>query len=176
MRWQGRRASANVEDRRGRSPMVTRGVPVGCGGLLLIGLLTFLMGGDPLQLFEVLEQGGGTGPAGQIDDSDAPQGAPGDQLGQFASVVLADTEDTWNQLFAARGDDYREPTLVLFSGAVQSACGFNSAAVGPFYCPADGRVYIDLSFFDELARRFEEALEQASSEPVTRPARDFDLD
>lgn len=154
MRWQGRRTSANVEDRRGRrSPMLTRGVPVGCGGLLLIVILTFLMGGDPLQLFEVLEQTGG-GPAESVGDASARQGAPGDELGTFASVVLADTEDTWNQLFAARGVEYREPTLVLFSGAVQSACGFNSAAVGPFYCPADGQIYIDLSFFDELARRF----------------------
>ena len=158
MRWQGRRASANVEDRRGRSPMVTRGVPIGCGGLILIGILVFVFGGDPQQLLEVLEQTQGPSarvPAGGPPDAEpGPGGAPSDELGQFAAVVLADTEDTWHELFAAHGTDYREPTLVLFSGAVQSACGLNSAAVGPFYCPADRQVYLDLSFFDQLARRF----------------------
>jgi len=160
MRWQGRRASANVEDRRGRSPMLTRGVPLGCGGLLLVAAAVFLFGGDPQQLLEVLEQTqvpsarepGGDPSAG--GPGGAEGGTPSDELGRFAAVVLADTEDTWNELFAARGVGYREPTLVLFSGAVQSACGLNSAAVGPFYCPADGRLYIDLSFFDQLARRF----------------------
>ncbi len=159
MRWRGRRASANVEDRRGRSPMVTRGVPMGCGGLILIGILVVVFGGDPQQLLDVLQQAQGPSaqvPAGGTPDADpgAEGGAPSDELGQFAAVVLADTEDTWNELFAAHGTAYREPTLVLFSGAVQSACGFSSAAVGPFYCPADEQVYLDLSFFDQLARRF----------------------
>jgi predicted metalloprotease len=81
-------------------------------------------------------------------------GAPSDELGQFAGVVLADTEDTWKALFQREGVTYREPTLVLFSGMVESACGMNSAAVGPFYCPPDQQVYIDLSFFDDLAQRF----------------------
>jgi len=160
MRWQGRRASSNVEDRRGRSPMLTRGVPIGCGGLLLVAAAVFLFGRDPQQLLEVLEQT--QGPSAQVPAGDPSAGGPGgaeggtpsDELGRFAAVVLADTEDTWHELFAARGVGYREPTLVLFSGAVQSACGLNSAAVGPFYCPADGRLYIDLSFFDQLARRF----------------------
>jgi predicted metalloprotease len=162
MRWQGRRASANVEDRRGRSPMVTRGLPMGCGGVILIGILFVVFGGDPQQLLEVLEQtqgpsaqvGGGTPYAGGPAGAGAEGGAPADELGEFAAVVLADTEDTWNELFAAHGTDYREPTLVLFSDAVQSACGLSSAAVGPFYCPADRQVYLDLSFFDQLARRF----------------------
>jgi hypothetical protein len=158
MRWQGRRASANVEDRRGRSPMVTRGVPIGCGGLLLVIVVALLSGGDPQQLLDMLQQTqapSAQAPAGGTPYADpGAGGAPSDELGQFAAVVLADTEDTWNELFAAHGTDYQEPTLVLFSGAVQSACGFNSAAVGPFYCPADRQVYIDLSFFDQLARRF----------------------
>lgn len=155
MRWQGRRASTHVEDRRGRSPMVTRGVPIGCGGLLVIIVLTMLFGGDPQQLIEILGESGGaaqTAPGPQIPAG--PAGAPSDELGRFAAVVLASTEDTWSQIFAGRGKSYREPTLVLFSGAVQSACGLNSAAVGPFYCPADEQVYIDLGFFDQLERRF----------------------
>jgi hypothetical protein len=140
--------------------MLTRGVPIGCGGLLLVAAAVFLFGGDPQQLLEVLEQT--QGPSAQVPAGDPSAGGPGgaeggtpsDELGRFAAVVLADTEDTWHELFAARGVGYREPTLVLFSGAVQSACGLNSAAVGPFYCPADGRLYIDLAFFDQLARRF----------------------
>ena len=161
MRLQGRRASRNVEDRRGRSPMLTRGVPIGCGGLLLVAAAVFLFGGDPQQLLQILEQtqvpsAGGPADTPYVGGSggSAEGGAPSDELGRFAAVVLADTEDTWNELFAGHGVDYREPTLVLYSGAVQSACGLNSAAVGPFYCPADERLYIDLSFFDQLGQRF----------------------
>jgi len=138
--------------------MVTRGLPIGCGGMLLILVFAVLLGRDPQQLIEVLEEvqtTGGSMPGGYPPSANTtPSGAPNDQLGQFASVVLADTEDTWNQVFAGAGSDYREPTLVLFTGSVQSACGFTSAAVGPFYCPYDGKVYIDLQFFDELERRF----------------------
>ena len=151
MRWRGRRASSNVEDRRGRSPMVTRGLPIGCGGIVLI-VLFVLLGGDPQQLIGILEETGG--PAASLPGDAAPTGAPADELGEFAAVVLGSTEDTWNQVFAAQGVSYREPTLVLFTGAVESACGFNSAAVGPFYCPADSRLYVDLGFFDQLERRF----------------------
>lgn len=167
MRWRGRRGSANVEDRRGarggfgRGRMVRGGKPMGlgCGGLLLVGVLALLFGADPQQLFEVLEQT-------QVSTQQPPVSSPGprpgagpaagakDELGQFASVVLADTEQTWGRIFAEAGYRYREPTLVLFSGSVRSACGFSSAATGPFYCPADGKVYLDLSFFDQLSRRF----------------------
>jgi predicted metalloprotease len=120
--------------------------------LIVIVLLAWLFGSDPQQLIEVIQDA-------QVGQGmPAPGSAPGgigvpaqDTLGEFASVVLADTEETWNQLL---GSGYREPSMVLFSGQVRSACGFNSAAVGPFYCPADSRVYLDLSFFDQLERRF----------------------
>jgi predicted metalloprotease len=137
--------------------MARRGVPIGCGGIILVILFTFVFGGDPQQLLEVIG-----------DVQSTPQGPPGgpsaslpgsadfasDELGIFASVVLADTEETWDDLLPQIGTRYREPTLVLFSNAVQSACGYNSAAVGPFYCPADYKVYLDLGFFNQLERRF----------------------
>ena len=151
MRWQGRRASTRVDDRRGMR-MGGRPMGIGCGGLVVVIVLTMLLGGDPRQILQILggmesvsvDQPGAGG-------ADQPSGPPTDELGQFAAVVLADTEDTWNQLLAGR---YQEPTLVLFSGAVQSACGFGSAAVGPFYCPPDRQVYLDLSFFHDLEQRF----------------------
>ena len=152
MRWKGRRQSSRVEDRRGRSP-VGKGVGIGGGGLLLVVLYVLLTGKDPQPVVDVLQQTGG-GPSASIPAAAGAGGPISDQLGQFASVVLADTEDTWNALFQNAGQAYREPNLILFSGQVQSACGFASAAVGPFYCPADSQVYIDLSFFDQLARRF----------------------
>ncbi len=160
MRWRGRRQSTHVEDRRGRRPaMVRRGAPIGCGGILVIAALFFLMGRDPQQLVDVMEQVQQQQERGSVTlpETYGPggTGAPArDELGQFAAVVLADTEDTWHELFRRSGSRYREPTLVLFSGAVESACGFTSAAVGPFYCPGDGKVYIDLGFFTQLERRF----------------------
>ena len=153
MRWKGRRQSSRVEDRRGRGP-VGKGVGIGGGGLLLVVLYVLLTGKDPQPVVDVIQQTRAGGPAASLP-ADAGAGGPvSDELGQFASVVLADTEDTWNDLFANAGQQYREPNLVLFSGRVQSACGFASAAVGPFYCPGDGKVYIDLAFFDQLSRRF----------------------
>ena len=136
---------------------VGRAATLGGGGLILMLVFALLTGQDPGQLAEVLEQSGGGlgGPvSGPSTGQPAPTGPPGDELGRFASVVLADTESTWSQLFAAGGQRYREPTMVLFSGQVRSGCGFASAAVGPFYCPADSKVYLDLGFFDQLARRF----------------------
>jgi hypothetical protein len=150
MRWQGRRQSTNVEDRRGRSRMVTRGLPIGCGGLVLV-ILFALLGGDPQQLMDVLNEGQS---APQQQQAPGPQAAPQDELGTFASVVLGSTEDVWSELFKRNGLEYRYPTLVLFNDAVSSACGYTSSAVGPFYCPGDRKLYIDLSFFDQLARRF----------------------
>ena len=131
---------------------VGRGVAVGGAGgcgLLIIVLLYLLLGGDPVQLVQELPEV--TGPS----SSSVQPPPPGqDELVDFVSVVLADTEDTWNQAFASIGRRYEEPQLVLFTGAVQSACGIAGAAVGPFYCPADRKLYIDLSFYEELQRRF----------------------
>jgi len=165
MRWRGRAGSANVEDRRGSGGgsgggRMLRGGKAGgcgCGGLLLIGILALLFGADPQQLFDVLQQTQVATQQPQQAPAPRPSGsgagAP-DDLGQFASVVLGDTEQTWGRIFSEAGYDYREPTMVLFSGSVRSACGFSSAATGPFYCPADNKVYLDLSFFDQLSRRF----------------------
>ncbi len=155
MRWRGRKASVNVEDRRGRGPLGRRGLPIGgrgaglgCGGLLIVILLSMLFGADPQQMISVLEQT--QAPAPEAGPPDGYGGTPpADELGQFASVVLGDTELTWNSLMSG----YREPILVLFTGAVQSACGFNRSAVGPFYCPADSKVYLDLDFFRVLSSR-----------------------
>jgi predicted metalloprotease len=117
---------------------------------LVLVLVVMFLGGDPRPLLEQAQQ---QGPA-----ANAPAGPPNpeeEQLADFVKVVLADTEDVWTELFAARGEVYRKPTLVLFSGRVESACGLASAAVGPFYCPADQKVYIDLSFYDDLHRKYD---------------------
>ena len=152
MRWRGERQSQNVEDRRGRGPAIGRGAGLGCGGLIVVLAISWLTGANPLQLLQVAEQM--QPPAASVDGGVAAGGAPNDELGQFAATVLGSTEEVWGRLFTAQGATYRPPTLVLFDGAVQSACGLNSAAVGPFYCPGDQKVYLDLSFFDELSRRF----------------------
>ena len=127
-----------------------RGVAIGGGGVLLLVLFAVLTGRDPMQLLETVG-----GPSVSVDGGSAGRtGAPQDQLGRFAAVVLASTEDVWRKQFAAAGSAYKEPTLVLFSGAVDSACGLGQAAMGPFYCPLDAKVYLDLSFFHELETRF----------------------
>lgn len=159
MRWQGRRQSSQVEDRRAGGMGGGRGLLAGgCGTVVLVVLFAWLTGSDPLALLQQVQETGGV-PVGV----DAPPGAPGPQAtgdaaddlqAQFAATVLADTEETWSTIFRERGYEYRLPTLVLFRQAVQSACGFSSAAVGPFYCPADGKLYIDLAFFDDLHSRF----------------------
>lgn len=151
MRWKSGRRSENVEDRRGMR--MGRGAAiggVGGVGLLIIAVLYLLLGGDPAQLVEQLPIDGG--PSASVDVGPPPPGQ--EELADFVSVVLADTEDTWKPIFAAAGHRYEEPQLVLFSGQVQSACGIAGAAMGPFYCPADRKVYIDLDFYDELKRRF----------------------
>lgn len=149
MRWQGRRASENVEDRRGAG----RPVAVGGGLMTLVILLVLVfLGMDPIQALRLAPQ---IAPPAAPQPRDGQQAPPNDQLKQFVSVVLADTEDIWSQLFTADfGRRYAPPKLVLFSGRVSSACGLASAAVGPFYCPLDKQVYIDLAFYEELKRRF----------------------
>jgi predicted metalloprotease len=150
MRWQQGRRSSNVDDRRGRR--VSRPVAIGGGGigLLLIVVAALFLGVDPTPLLQDTASVSTTPPSVA-----APSSPEQDRLADFVSVVLADTEDVWGEIFAAGGQQYREPTLVLFSDAVQSACGFAGAAVGPFYCPADQQIYIDLAFYDELRTRFE---------------------
>lgn len=148
MRWQMGRRSDNVEDRRGAGG--GRTIAAGGGiGVLVLAVIVMLLGGDPTA---VLQQGVSTD---QQSSSSQPQttSPEEDQLVDFVSVVLADTEDTWNPIFQEMGGDYEEPTLVLFSGSVESACGFAQAAMGPFYCPADETVYIDLSFYEDLKTR-----------------------
>jgi predicted metalloprotease len=151
MRWKSGRRSSNVEDRRGGR--VGRGVAVGgLGGvgLLVVIVLAMLFGVDPTQLLQDM-------PASSVPSSQGPgpaQAGPDDELADFVAVVLADTEDTWRQLFAREGRRYEDPTLVLYRGRVQSACGLGSAAMGPFYCPGDSKVYIDLVFYEELRSRF----------------------
>ena len=152
MRWRQGRRSANVEDRRGRA-VGGRPVALGGGGLLLVVVATLLLGGNPLEVLDMLGGAGGT--SVRLDEP-APQGGarPTDEMADFVSVVLGDTEDTWKQIFADAGRSYQPPVLVLFTDAVSSACGLNSAAVGPFYCPLDGKVYIDLGFYRDLQQRF----------------------
>ena len=146
MLWQGRRQSSNVEDaRRGGG----RGLAVGGGiGTIIFVVAYLLLGGDPQALIDSTQQGQVAGPA-QMDPN-----APRDELSQFVAVVLADTEDVWHQVFRQIGRRYEEPKLVLFADQTRSGCGFASAASGPFYCPADRRVYIDLSFYRTLQQRF----------------------
>ncbi len=145
MDWKSGRRSANVEDRRG-ARNVKRGVKLGGGAIILALLASFLLGEDPSQILRQL---------GQQQQQSAPtQSVPGanDEASEFVKVILADTEDVWNEIFQRSGSRYSEPTLVLFTDGVNSACGFNSAATGPFYCPGDRKVYLDLGFLRELQR------------------------
>ena len=150
MRIEGQRESDNVEDVRGAR--FGRGAGLGCGGVLIALVIAALTGQDPAQILRLV------GLVQEVTQQQAPppesSGPPTDNLGKFASVVLASTEDEWSKVFSQAGRTYRPPKLVLFTQAVPSACGMSSSATGPFYCPEDQKVYIDLSFFDELARRF----------------------
>jgi len=151
MRWRGERQSDQVEDRRGMTP-ARGGMAIGGGAALLVLLFALFTGQDPRQLLDIL--GGAQAGVDPAAEGTAPTGAPADEGGQFAATVLASTEDAWTEIFRSQGLSYRAPTLVLFSDAVASACGNASAAVGPFYCPADQKVYLDLSFYELLSQRF----------------------
>ena len=176
MRWRGRRQSSNVDDRRSqggqggfrrggrirmpgmpRSRTARRAGGGGIGMIIVILVVAWFLGINPMTLLQ------GTGnlpstpsavPQQQTTQSPAGSGVT-DEMKQFVSVVLAETEDVWHRIFKENGAQYREPQLVLFTGQVQSACGFASSASGPFYCPGDSKVYIDLSFYEELKRKFE---------------------
>ncbi|MGE0500049.1 MAG: neutral zinc metallopeptidase [Rhizobiaceae bacterium] len=176
MRWRGRRQSDNVSDQRStgggglrfpggfgrgaggpgqvRIPMGGRsGGGMGIGTIIILVVLFFGLRACGIDPLEMLGGGGTPGGGGQIVQE---EGQPAtDEMKEFVSVVLAETEDVWNGIFQAEGVQYQEPTLVLFSGQVRSACGFASSASGPFYCPGDRQVYLDTSFFDQLARQFQ---------------------
>lgn len=156
MRWQGERQSDRIEDRRGMRPAAKGGLALGGGAALLLVVFALLTGQNPLQLLDAI--GGVAGDSAGVQAGPAESGAPGapaDELGRFAATILGSTEDAWTKIFAEEGTRYEQPTLVLFSDSVASACGMASSAVGPFYCPRDGKVYLDLSFFQMLAQRFE---------------------
>jgi predicted metalloprotease len=144
MLWQGRRESGNVEDRRGMS---SGGMVAGGGiGTIVIAILYFLLGGNPSDAPTQL---------GSPQTQNAAARSPEEEkLASFTKVVLADTEDVWGEIFKESGSTYSEPKLVMFTQQTQSGCGFSSAATGPFYCPTDQKVYIDLSFFNDLQTRF----------------------
>jgi predicted metalloprotease len=153
MRIEGQRESDNIEDRRGMGPALLGGrAGLGIGTIVLALAVSYFTGVNPLTVLNLLTgvQSMTDTMAPSIPSESGPVGAPSDQLGKFASVVLADTETTWRNLLGSR---YEDPRMVLFTGAVQSACGTTSSAVGPFYCPSDRRVYLDLAFFDEMAHR-----------------------
>ena len=146
MKWRGRQQSGNVEDRRrlgGRTMLAGGGA-----GVLVIAALVWLMGGDPSQVVDTLQS-----TSGEYTTVDSSVVEAEQELAEFAGVVLKDTEDIWHALFSQSGNTYREPRLVLFSGSVESACGYSSSATGPFYCPTDERVYIDLSFLADLQQK-----------------------
>lgn len=177
MRWKGRRQSRNIEDARGQAPKARGRNPFGRGGfrlpsrrggagggmsiksLLLMGVVFLaLWAFGIVSPADILSQMGGA-PTSNFEQTSSPAktGAPranSDQMTQFVATVLAETEDVWNGVMKSEGINYPEPTLKLFSGQVQSACGFASSASGPFYCPGDSKIYIDLTFYDELAQKF----------------------
>ncbi|WP_046866506.1 KPN_02809 family neutral zinc metallopeptidase [Microvirga massiliensis] len=152
MRWEDFRTSTNVEDRRGM------GIPGGRGGLgigtiVILGLLGWALGIDPRLLIggaEMMQRGGF-----QQEQQEGRRGAPTDEMGRFAANILGNTEDVWSKVLPAQANrQYDPPKLVLFSGQTQSGCGFAQSAMGPFYCPLDKSVYVDLSFFEDMRRRF----------------------
>lgn len=171
MLWKGRRQSSNIEDRRGMGGGMRfpgggmrfpgggrmRGGGLGLGGIVILLIIAWVLGIDPLALLSgQIDPGGYERQTAGPDPADPGSftSPEGEELKEFVSVVLADTEETWNQLLPELGGQYREPRLVLFSGGVGSACGFAQSAVGPFYCPGDEKVYLDLDFFNELSQRF----------------------
>jgi predicted metalloprotease len=174
MKWQGRERSSNIEDRRGqrtggglgglgglgggrggiRLPTGGRGSRGGISSLIgivvVLGIIWFATGQNPL---DMLTGGSGTGTTSSATSTQLPAEGQ-DELADFVGVVVKETEDLWNEQFAAIGENYPEPTVVLFTGQVNSACGMADSSVGPFYCPGDSKVYIDLSFYDQLHRQF----------------------
>src|SRR5262245_19916270 len=161
MRWDQLPRSDNVQDQRQSGPggfRAGRAGGIGIGTLLVLGLIGWALGINPLYLIggaEILSQlGGGSQQQSQPAPKDTQTQAPSDQMGEFVSAVLGSTEVQWKEIFAQAGRTYEAPTLVMFSGATSSACGFAQSAMGPFYCPNDQKVYLDTAFFQDLERRF----------------------
>lgn len=166
MQWRGRRQSDNIEDRRGMStggmgggggfriPTGGRGGGIGIGGLVVILLISWALGINPLTLLSGGDMYSDSGSQQQQQTGTRPQGQSSDETTAFVRTILAETEDTWGKIFQASGETYQKPTLVLFSGQVRSACGNATSASGPFYCPVDRKVYMDTEFFRELSQRF----------------------
>lgn len=149
MRWQTSRRSDNVEDQRGS--VLPRGPIIGGGAAIIIVIVGLLLGADPTTLLQTI---GGGGDATTTSTGTQTAEAGNDQGLDFVRAVLGETEDVWTAIFSQRGQTYQPPHLVLFSGAARSACGLADAATGPFYCPGDEKVYLDMSFFSELEKRF----------------------
>ncbi|MBU2675701.1 MAG: zinc metallopeptidase [Gammaproteobacteria bacterium] len=149
MRWRGGRRSSNIEDRRGASaaPKLLGG---GIGTIVLI-LVAMYFGVDPTPLMQGMQRGQSASTSGRQPTAEELKNDP---LADMVSVVIADTEDVWKEIFSSQGRRYQEPTLVMFSGSTRSACGLGQAAMGPFYCPADQKAYIDLRFYDQMRTRF----------------------
>ena len=155
MKWQGNRESDNVEDRRGGSGLpggfrIGGGRGIGLGTIAIALVAAWIFGINPLTVLSLLGGGGG---APQTQSVPATRPPADDQMAKFVSVVLADTEDVWREVFSKAGKSYREPKLVLFRGAIPTACGTGQSAMGPFYCPGDEKVYIDLDFYETLKSR-----------------------
>lgn len=142
MKWLGRRGSGNIDDRRGMSG---GGMAIG-GGTIILVILGLLFGGDPQSILNQVSQ--------NQPVQEGKVGSPQDDAGKFADVVLADTDELWTEVFRENGKQYERPTMVLFDDLVASACGSASSATGPFYCPSDRQIYLDLSFQSELKNRF----------------------
>ena len=155
MKWRSARRSSNVDDRRGQGPggggRGGGGMKLGLGGIAIVVVIGLLLGKNPMEMLGLVAQMQEQAPSGQA----APPTAPpqNDEASQFVASILGETEDVWSAIFQASGQRYPAPTLVLFSGRVDSACGGATAAVGPFYCPGDQQVYIDLSFFRQMEQR-----------------------
>ena len=161
MLWKKGRQSDNIEDRRG-TRMGGSSIKLSGGMLAVVMIIGVALGENPLELLAMLSQGGGS-----IPTTASGQTPANIESAQFASAILADTEDTWGAIFPRLGKQYQEPKLVLFSDQVSSACGFNSSATGPFYCPGDSKVYLDLGFFrdlDQLGARSEEHTSELQSQ------------
>lgn len=150
MKLDGRRVSTNVDDRRGRGG-AAKATGLGLGGILIVGVITLLLGGDPVEVINDIQQMGGLGT--ELAEVYSPS-AEEEELAVFAKQILAGTEDVWTAIFEQNGLQYKAPKLVLFSGSVQSGCGGATSQSGPFYCSADHSVYLDLSFFSTMKKQY----------------------